>query len=209
MLKRALILLVLALAQTGCSIEEGGGLYNPVSLTDESRQRLERHKRELLGIEDIKLGDGPLAAWGRRISADIDVRYTDGTVAYRGPTFIYLGFDGSGFLHNATTGNAGLSPGQSGIWLGLNGMGVGGKRKFTIDPNLVVDGILIQGSKSQERIGIRKEKLIVEATLTASCVPVLLRALHVNVGYVLEREIRCRDANEPQRTPTDPIWRLY
>lgn len=209
MLKRTLILLIFALTQTGCSIEEGGGLYDPVSLTNESRQRLEQHKREFLSIEDIKLGDGPLAAWSRRISADIDVRYTDGTVVYRGPMFVYLGFERSGFLHNAIMEKGGLSPGQSGIWLELNGMGVGGKRKIAIDPELVVDGILIQGSKSHERIGVRKEKLIVEATLTASCIPVLLRIPGPGSGYFIEREIRCRNADLAQRDPTAPLWHLY
>ena len=74
MLKYILIIFALALTQAGCSIEEGGGAYNPVPLTDESRQRLERHKRESLSIEDMKVGDGPLAAWGRKIEADIEVR---------------------------------------------------------------------------------------------------------------------------------------
>ncbi len=64
MLKRALILLIFALTQTGCSIGEGGDAYEPVLLTDESRQGLEQDKRESLSIEDIRLGDGPLAAWG-------------------------------------------------------------------------------------------------------------------------------------------------
>ena len=79
MLTRILILLALTFTQTGCSIEEGGDAYEPVLLTGESRQGLERDKRESLSIEDIKVGDGPLAAWGREISADIEVRYTDGT----------------------------------------------------------------------------------------------------------------------------------
>lgn len=43
MLKRILAILILALAQFGCTIEEGGDAYEPVLLTDESRQRLERH----------------------------------------------------------------------------------------------------------------------------------------------------------------------
>jgi hypothetical protein len=33
MLKRALILMTLAMAQVGCSIEEGGGAYEPVPMT--------------------------------------------------------------------------------------------------------------------------------------------------------------------------------
>jgi hypothetical protein len=209
MLKSILILLVLALVQTGCSIEEGGELYDPVSLTDESRQRLEQHKREFLSIEDIKLGDGPLAAWGRKISADIDVRYTDGTVAYRGPMFVYSGFIGSGFIHNASKEAGTLSFGQTGVWLGLNGMAVGGKRRITIQPNLVTSGLLVHGRQDNDRVGVRGEKLIVEATLTASCIPVLLRIPGPGSGYFIEREIRCRDADLPQRDPTTPLWHLY
>ena len=209
MLKRALILLLLALTQTGCSIEGGGELDDPVSLTDESRQRLEQHKREFLSIEDIKLGDGPLDAWGRKISADIEVRYTDGTVAYRGPMFIYCGFHGSVFIHDATKDAGALSIGQTGIWLGLNGMAVGGKRRVTIQPELVTSGLLVQGRRTYENIGVREEKLIVEATLTASCIPVLLRIPGPGSGYFIEREIRCRDADLPKRDPNAPIWHLY
>lgn len=85
MLKRTLILLILALAQTGYSVEEGVGPYKFTPLTDEVREELERDKRESLTIEDLKIGYGPLAAWNRRLEADVEVRYTDGTVAYRGP----------------------------------------------------------------------------------------------------------------------------
>lgn len=42
-------------------------------MTEEGRRLHERDKRDFLQIEDIKLGDGPLAAWGRKIRADIEV----------------------------------------------------------------------------------------------------------------------------------------
>lgn len=209
MLKRILALLILILAQAGCSIEEGGGAYNPVSLTNESREGLERDKRESLSIEDLKLGNGPLAAWGRKISADIEVRYTNGTVAYRGPMFVYIGFHGDVFIHDATKEAGALSFGQPGIWIGLNGMAVGGKRRITIEPELVSCGLLVQGRRTYEDVGVRKEKLIVEATLTASCIPVLLRVPGPGSGYFIEREIRCREADLPQRAPNAPLWHLY
>lgn len=208
MLKLILILLVLTFTQAGCSIEEGGGHYEVIPMTQDGIGYHEPNKREFLKIEDLTIGSGPLAAWGRKISAEIEVRYTDGTIVYRGPMFLYLGF--SPFIHDALKENGVLNLGQYGIWLGINGMAVGGKRRITIEPKLVESGLLVKtGYLGKERVGVRREKLIVEATLTASCVPVLLRALHVNVGYVLEREIWCRDANGPQRTPTDPIWRFY
>jgi hypothetical protein len=170
---------------------------------------LERDKRESLSIEDIKVGDGPLAAWGRKISADIEVRYTDGTVAYRGPMFVYIGFHGDVFIHNATKEAGALSFTQPGIWLGINGMAVGGKRRITIEPRLVTSGLLVHGRQYNDRVGVRGEKLIVEATLTASCIPILLRVPGPGSGYFIEREIRCRDADLPQRDPNDPLWHLY
>jgi FKBP-type peptidyl-prolyl cis-trans isomerase len=106
-------------------------------MTEDGRQLHERDKRELLKIENLKLGRGPLVAWGRKISAVIEVRYTDGTVVYRGPMFIYSGFRGSVFIHNTIMETGLLSSGQTGIWTGINGMAVGGKRRITIEPELV------------------------------------------------------------------------
>ncbi len=210
MLKRTLVILILALTQAGCSIEEGGGLYDLIPMTEDGRQLHERDKRELLKIEDLKLGSGPLAAWGRKISADIEVRYTDGTVVYRGPMFIYSGFRGSVFIHNAITEAGLLSFGQTGILSGINGMAVGGKRRIIIEAELVSSGLLVQGCRPHENVGVRKEKLIVEATLTASCIPVLLRAIKLPTSrYMIEREVWCNSSSEPQRSPSDPIWHLY
>ena len=62
MLKRTLVLLILALSQAGCSVEEGGGAYNPGSLTDQVRKEMKRLNREFLNSDDIRLGDGAPAA---------------------------------------------------------------------------------------------------------------------------------------------------
>ena len=189
----------------------GGDVYEPTPLIDEARQGLERDKREFLSIEDIKPGDGPLAAWGRKISADIEVRYSDGTVAYRGPVFVYSGFRGSVFIHDASKEAGALSFGQTGVWLGVNGMAVGGKRRITIQPELVTSGLLVHGPQDNDRVGVRKEKLIIEATLTASCIPVLLRAIHLPSisRYLIDREVSCRNSDLPKRDPSAPTWRLY
>jgi hypothetical protein len=216
MLKRVLILLILALAQTGCSIEEGGGVYNPVLVDDEGRRELESRKRDFLSIEDIKLGDGPLAAWNRRIEANIEVRYTDGTVAYRGFIHDYIGFHGSTFIHDADT-NPGALVGQTGIRLGINGMAVGGKRHIVIEPKLVCgdpssnSGCFLTKNDihGQGGVGVRNEKLIVEATLTESCIPRILRFLRIGSSHFIEQEVGCRDADLPQRDPTAPLWHLY
>ncbi len=59
MLKRALILLTVALSQWGCDIDYGENLY-PLELwnLEEVRSRLEREKREFLKIEDLEVGRG-------------------------------------------------------------------------------------------------------------------------------------------------------
>jgi len=82
MVKHVLLIVALVLIHTGCEgkVEEEVGWHKPVDLTPELRQELDRSKREFLQLEDIKIGDGPLAAWGRKISADIEVRYADGTL---------------------------------------------------------------------------------------------------------------------------------
>ena len=209
MLKHILVILVLALTQTGCSIEEGGGAYNPVPLTEQVRQELEGLKRDFLKIEELKVGSGSLAAWGRKIEADIEVHYIDGTVVYRGPIWMYIGLEGAVWIHDASARGGGLLLTQDGIKLGLNGMAVGGTRKFTIDPSLVMSGLLVQGPQRKNGVGVRKEKLIIEATLTDSCIPRILRFLRVGSSHLIEQEIGCRDADLPKRDPSDPIWRLY
>ena len=204
MLRRILICSTLALAQAGCSGEEGVGPYKLTLMTEQARQELEGLKRDFLKIEDITKGNGPLAAWGRRLEADIDVRYADGEPVYKGPMWINIGFDGDVFLLNASHRAGALDYGQPGVWLGLNGMAVGGKRRFTINPKLVDGNLFIAG------VYVDKKELIIEATLTTSCVPVLLRAIHLPTSsYMIEREVGCRDHEDPRRSPSDPTWKFY
>ena len=219
MLKRALILLILIMLQTGCTVDEGGSLFEPFPLTPEWRIEGERIKRELLKLEDIKVGDGPVAAWGRKIGADIEVRYTDGASVYKGPAYAYVGMNGDVMIHNNIRLSGLLSRQQLGIILGLNGMAVGGKRRMTVSPNLACYGgavgdstaergnpkaecVLAQGDK--DIVIVRKDALIVEATLTASCIPVFME-----IPFIYKGQFRCRDADGPQRDPADPIWHIY
>lgn len=101
-------------------------------------------------------------------------------------------------------------------------MAVGGKRRIIIAPNLVcyegavgestsngadpnVSCTVVRYNRKIERpIDVRKEKLIVEATLTASCIPVFME-----IPFIYKGQFRCRDADGPQRDPADPIWHIY
>ena len=138
MLKRTLILLVLALAQFGCGYQYGD-VYEVESLGDPLRQRLEREKRDFVQIEDLKIGDGPLAAWGRKISAELEIHQANGTFIFKGPVFDLVGF--KGFPEDGLYDPQLLASIQPGIRLGLNGMAVGGKRRITVDRELVCEGM--------------------------------------------------------------------
>lgn len=214
MLKRTLIIFFLALSQFGCPAgHEGGSMFQPAPLSPESRQGYEWVKRKFLEIQDLKIGDGPIAAWGRKVEADIDVRYIDRTLIYSGPAYAYAGMGGDVMIHNNLRKPGALSLQQTGIILGLNGMAVGGKRQFTVYPRLVCEGygaeqanpritcLLVIGGKNNT--SVRKEPLIVEATLTASCIPLLTRIPFFN------GESGCRDSEVPRRDPSAPIWHFY
>jgi len=216
MLKRTLVLLIAALAQFGCNAEYGADLsyFKRYSLNEGQRQGVEREKRELLQIEDIKVGTGPVAAWGRRLSAELTIRYADGTLVYQGPIYTYEGFRDIVGIENDIRGGNLIGLNNPGIKLGLNGMAVGGKRRFTVDRKLVCQGVPMDagpkaGCGLMERVHIRKEKLIVEATLTESCIPLAFRAIYMNGGYLLEFKAGCRDSDLPQLDPTAPIWHVY
>jgi hypothetical protein len=215
---RLLLIAIMALSQVGCPVEEEVGLFQPYPLTSKARGEFERFKREFLKIEDIKIGDGPVAALGRKVSANVEVRRTlDNALIYSGPVFAYAGMQGAVMIHNNLTERGALAfPEQIGLILGMNGMAVGGKRRITIHPKLVCEGygaeeanpnisclLVIQDRFHGGNIKVRKETLIVEATLTESCIPGL------SVGPIWKREIQCRDSDVPRRDPTDPIWHIY
>ena len=211
MLKRILIFLILALTQTGCYFDVGDR-YQSNPLSDQGRVETERLKRELIQIEDLKVGDGPIAAMRRKVVANIQIHYVDGAVVYQGPMFALTGFKNCpecGIL------DAHALIGQPGIELGLNGMAVGGKRRIIVDRRLVCDA-LQEDSDPQARCNlvgygyrhpVRKDKLIVEATLVDACIPVKLEA---NIWYIgVNMDIWCRDEDTPQLDPTLPIWHFY
>ena len=215
MLKRTLILLIFALAQFGCGYQFGD-TYEVEPLSDSLRQRLEREKRDFVQIEDLVIGTGPVAAWGRRISAEVEIRQADGTFIFKGPIYDLVGFKTMPELRLYDERH--LSNGQPSIKLGLNGMAVGGKRRITVDRKLVCESIsddapplakcLVVGPGNHgPRYDVLKQKLIVEATLTESCIPVRLWAFiwtfHIN------REVYCRTLSEPKLDPSAPTWRYY
>jgi hypothetical protein len=215
MLKRSLILLVLALA--GCSQSgQNIGPYSISPMPEEGRLLLEAKKRDHLKLEDLTIGTGPIAAYGRRVTADIEVRYADGTVIYRGMIYGFPGFvDLIGNIRDSRL----LGWTQEGIHLGLNGMAVGGRRRMTIDRTLVCTNIpegdplrtqcKLLGSTSKDEVIVRKQDLIVEATLTESCNPVItFQTLYIFGDYMIKLQ-GCRKEPFPQIIPGAPIWHYY
>jgi len=213
-LTRLLLILFLALTQTGCDAKLDTGLFPwSVRSLDNVRKRLEQEKRDSVKTVDEQVGQGSLAAWGRRIKADVDIRYADGSVVYKGPIVLYSGFHIA--LDDAIMETRHLHWGQTGIEFGLNGMAVGGKRRITIEPEVVCqnpkdDGCLLLSDKfGHNPLGIRRERLIVEATLTESCAPVIFQALHVNGTHIINKQVWCRSLETPRIDPAAPPWHVY
>lgn len=219
MLKFTWVLLILVFGQA-CTPYAERPRSQPIAYTPESVQFYERLKRELLQLENIKVGDGPIAAAGRKVTAKITVRYSDGKLVYEGPAVMYWGLEDAVFIDNSPEEPNMLSLSQTGIILGLNGMAVGGNRRITVPPNLVcysgsVGDSLDKGENPRKYCGlilpwkreggaaVYKVGLVVEATLTASCRPVFPQVLGFYIGE------RCWDSNVPKRDPSDPIWRFY
>ncbi|MDH5668661.1 MAG: hypothetical protein OEY86_11670 [Nitrospira sp.] len=213
MLTRALMLLVLAI--TGCSQSgQNTGPYHISSLSEDERLRWEADKREFLQLEDLVIGTGPVAARGRRVTADIEVRYTDGTVVYRGPIISFPGF----VILNIRDRRVLSIPAQDGIDLGLNGMAVGGRRRITIDRKLVCSHVAESApprafcnltTAPKNPIEVYKRTLIVEATLTESCNPVITwQGIYVFGDYLIKLKA-CREESRPTIDPSAPIWHYY
>ena len=131
-------MLILGLAQFGCGYQYGD-VYEVESLGDPLRERLEREKREFVQIEDLKIGDGPLAAWGRKITTELEIHQADGTFIFKGPVYHLVGFKGA--PESGLYDSEHLATIQPGIRLGLNGMAVGGKRQITVDRKLVCESM--------------------------------------------------------------------
>ena len=215
MLKRTVLLFILVLTQASCDVEYGEYVWPfEVWNLEEVRSRLEREKREFLKIEDLEVGKGPVASWGRRLKAEIEVRYADdGTTIYKGPIVAYFGFLGlfPEYLHDRFMLDF---INQHGIELGLNGMAVGGKRRITIDRELVCGGtatgcyLLRPERQFVNEIGISKKALVVEATLTESCAPVRFR-WRDSGGFLtlVDMSAGCRTKAEPKVGGSD--WHIY
>ena len=141
MLRRTLILLVLAQTQWGCDINLWGEPL-PSGDLESGRGSYQTGAREARASEDRR---PPSRRWnhclqGRRLKAEIEVRYADdGTTISKGPLVTYVGFKGllATDLHDRFM----LIDSQHGIQLEFNGMTVGGKRRVTISPELVCGGI--------------------------------------------------------------------
>jgi len=210
-----LFFLVVALTQFGFEYEYGEK-FTPAKVSEKERIEAERTKRELLQLEDLEIGDGPVAAWNRKIQADLEVRSADGSLIFKGPVFHYAGF--KNMPDTSVYDKRHLGTSQIGINLGLNGMAVGGRRRMVIDPGMVcpyLDEYSPPGSTcylmavGPGSLGTRvpKKQLIVEATLTESCIPIWLGVFiwPFNGSW----DIACRDQKGPRPDSKAPIWKFY
>ena len=214
MLRRTLILLVLALTQWSCDVEYRKNL-SPLALSnlEDFRSRLEQEKRTYLNIEDIQVGAGATASWGRRLKAEVEVRYAeDGAVIYKGPILTYFGYYTLFPSHLSDRFMLDWLR-QAGIQLGLNGMAVGGKRRITISPELVCgatdSGCYLLRPERQfvNEIPVHKKALVVEATLTESCAPVRFRWRAGSAFTLVDVSAGCRTKSEPKAGGAD--WHIY
>jgi hypothetical protein len=186
-----LLLLVFAVVAGGCSIEQGVEGYQPIDSNSaaQGKASLQEFKRKNVKVEDIKVAEGGVAAYGRRVKANIHVRFADGTTMYEGPYQYDIGF------FNAPFPRTTVSSVEHGIWLGLNGMGIGGKRRITLEPN------------SPENQNAQ------QATLTDTCIPVFLRGIPIMLwgssGHLIRQEIWCKTQNEPVFSKYNPPEYIY
>jgi hypothetical protein len=103
--------------------------------------------------------------------------------------------------------------GQAGIQLGLNGMAVGGKRPLTIDRALVCDGRDVGCDLPRperqfvNEFPVHKKALVVEATLSESCTPVLFRWRASSAFTLVDVGSGCRSKSEPKVGGSD--WDIY
>ncbi|MEK6632693.1 MAG: hypothetical protein AABY94_05200 [Nitrospirota bacterium] len=187
---------------------EGQYPFETPTLGAESRDRFERDKREYVYIEDIKPGGGAIAAHGRRLTADVTVTYAAGGIIYEGPIIIYQGFPFYAPQHPHL-----LSSGQEGIALGLNGMAVGGRRRFKVERALVCSTYRDAGPNAKcnliSRVNLQKEPIVVEATLTESCIPRMLKMWRFQRTHLINRELCRSSTNGPRYEPDAPLWHFY
>jgi hypothetical protein len=92
-------------------------------------------------------------------------------------------------------------------------MAIGGQRRITIHPSLVCDHLGANANPKatclfNQGVRVRKQELIVEATLTESCIPQVVVVPSIASGG-RTKEVGCRRSETPQRQANDPIWRLY
>jgi hypothetical protein len=55
-----------------------------------------------------------------------------------------------------------------------------------------------------DRTEVRKETLLIEATLTESCIPLTFRAFYLNGGYLFHYRVGCRNSNLPRLDSNAP-----
>ena len=184
------------IAVTALDLVSGNFTYgeNQPPFVVEERPNMEELKQKLLYIEDLDPGHGSVATWGRKISAYVEVGYTDGTVIYHGPIVFYHGFK---FRYQHRVPNL-MSDGILGIRYGIEGMAVGGKRRLMIHSEWACDGgrscVLIQPrTYSEEKwVKLSAETLVVNITLMDSCTPIGFQTGFIMGGHAISSEVGCR-----------------
>ena len=187
---------ILIVTVTALDLVSGNFTYgeNQPPFVVEERPNVDELKQKLLYIEDLEPGHGSVATWGRKISADVEVGYTDGTIIYKGPIVFYHGFK---FMYQHRVPNL-MSNGMLGIRYGVEGMAIGGKRRLMIHPEWACGGVgycvLIQPrTYSQEKwVKLSSETLVVKITLTDSCAPRGFQSGFMMGGQVISSEVGCR-----------------
>ena len=114
-------------------------------------------------------------------------------MSYEGPYTYELGFFNIAFKDTP------IPSIEHGVWLGLNGMGIGGKRRITLEPNT-----------PENR---NPKQVIVEATLTDTCIPVFFRGvpsmLWGSSGHLIRLEIWCNTEDQPVYSKYNPPEFIY
>ena len=172
MLNQILILLVPALAESGCTI--GGRAYALVPMTAEGWPLRTQDKRDFLQADGVKLDNGLLAAWCRRSEV-----ISKSVIPWNGCLLVwtryeYVGLRMNVFILDAGRELAGLP--QTGIRLGINDIEVAPDQKPRRDSNHRDTGGVYPAAKNNLRAPGRASAVWRRRAGSNRCIAVLQTA---------------------------------